>query len=72
MKIRSEINALAAKGEVRPVDPVMLFLDIISQNVFPFMILPIAAPALGITDRKALLERVKQENVELILSRLKP
>lgn len=72
MKIQSEINELADKGEVKPIDPVMLFLDIISQNVFPFMIFPIVAPVLGITDRKALLERVKQENIELILSRLKP
>ena len=72
MKIQSEINELADKGKVKPIDPVMLFLDIISQNVFPFMIFPIVAPVLGITDRKALLERVKQENIELILSRLKP
>lgn len=72
MKTQSEINELADKGEVKPIDPVMLFLDIISQNVFPFMIFPIVAPVLGITDRKALLERVKQENIELILSRLKP
>ena len=72
MKTQSEINEQADKGEVKPIDPVMLFLDIISQNVFPFMIFPIVAPVLGITDRKALLERVKQENIELILSRLKP
>lgn len=72
MKIQSEINELADKGKVKPIDPVMLFLDIISQNVFPFMIFPIVAPVWGITDRDALMERVKQENIELILSRLRP
>ena len=72
LKIKEEVQDLVNKGEIRPIDPLMLLIDIISQNVFPFMVVPIIAGALDITDSKAFLEQIKQENIRLIITRLKP
>ena len=72
LKIKEEVQDLVNKGEIRPIDPLMLLIDIISQNVFPFMVVPVIAGALDITDSRAFLEQIKQENIRLIIIRLKP
>lgn len=72
LKIKEEVQDLVNKGEIRPIDPLMLLIDIISQNVFPFMVVPVIAGALDITDSRAFLEQIKQENIRLIITRLKP
>lgn len=72
LKINEEVQDLVNKGEIRPIDPLMLLIDIISQNVFPFMVVPVIAGALDITDSRAFLEQIKQENIRLIITRLKP
>lgn len=72
LKIKEEVQDLVNKGEIRPIDPLMLLIHIISQNVFPFMVVPVIAGALDITDSRAFLEQIKQENIRLIITRLKP
>lgn len=63
MKIQQEIEA--------DIDVYQLALHIVSQNVFPFLMLPVAEK-LGMSeeDRDRLLEGIKQENIRFIMKRL--
>ena len=71
VEMQHEIDSLAVQGVIRRIDAMMLFFDIISQNVFPFLILPQALKLVPGSDKAALLEKIKQENIQLILLRLK-
>jgi len=63
MKIQKEIGA--------DIDVYQLVLHILSQNVFPFMMMPVAEK-LGMPEeeREKLLEGIKQENIRFIMKRL--
>lgn len=53
------------------IEVYQLALHIVSQNVFPFLMLPVAEK-MGMTevDRDRLLEGIKQENIKSIMKRL--
>ncbi len=48
-----------------------LMIDIMSQNIFPFLIYPLAEK-MGLTSagREAFMEQIKQENITIIMKRL--
>ena len=69
--MQAELDALAAEGAIRKISAPMLIMDIVSQNIFPFLVLPTALELFPEKDKAAFLEQVKQENIRLILSRLK-
>lgn len=53
------------------IDIVQLILHIVSQNVFPFLMLPVTERmGMSAEDRDKLLEGIKQENVNYIMKRL--
>ena len=52
------------------VDMRMVILDIVSQNLFPFLIMPAVEMLADDGDRATMLERIKQENITLIMKRL--
>ena len=55
------------KGDV---DMRMLILDILSQNLFPFVAMPVVEMLSAGEERDAMLERIKQENIKIILRRI--
>lgn len=68
-----ELDEAARRGEMVAMDVRHLMLDILSLNVFSFIAYPIVLPLIGdlAADREAFLEQRKQENVEVIMRRLK-
>ena len=52
------------------VDMRMLILDILSQNLFPFLAMPVVEMLTAGEERDAILERIKQENIKIILKRI--
>ena len=71
--LQRQIDRSAAAGDMAWVDARMLFLDIISLNIFSFICFPIIKPLLGelTADEKGFLEKRKAENVAVIMKRLK-
>lgn len=71
--LQRQIDRSAAAGDMAWVDARMLFLDIISLNIFSFICFPIIKPLLGelTADEKGFLEKRKAENVAVIMNRLK-
>lgn len=71
--LQRQIDRSAAAGDMEWVDAHMLFLDIISLNIFSFICFPIIKPLLGelAADEKGFLEKRKAENVAVIMKRLK-
>ena len=71
---QQEMDELAARGELAPMHIVDLLIDLLSLNAFVFIAYPAMEPFVlreGET-REAFLERRKQENIEVILRRIKP
>ena len=52
------------------VDMRMLMLDILSQNLYPFLVMPVIEVLATGEERDTMLERIKQENITLIMKRL--
>lgn len=71
--LQSEINRSAERGEIERVDIKMLFISIMSLNIFTFIAYPFMEPLMGdlMTDRQKFLNERKAENVETILKRLR-
>ena len=71
--LQRQIDRSATAGDMAWVDARMLFLDIISLNIFSFICFPIIKPLLGelTADEKGFLEKRKAENVVVIMKRLK-
>ncbi len=72
--LQRRIDESAAIGKIVWIDARMLLIDIISLNIFSFMGYPIVKPVLGdyVDSYEDYLEKRKQENVELIMCRLRP
>lgn len=71
---QSIISASFEKGECRKVDARMLLLDMISLNVFPFLIAPLKNAVLGdnaVGSEEFLQERIRN-NVNIIMNKLRP
>ncbi|MGM9688706.1 MAG: TetR/AcrR family transcriptional regulator [Alloprevotella sp.] len=71
---QQEMNELAARGEIAPMHIEDLLIDLMSLNAFVFIAYPAMEPFVlreGET-REDFLKRRKQENIEVILRRIKP
>ncbi len=70
--LQRELDEAAARGEADPADALMLLLDVISLNVFPFLAYPVLEPLLGdlAGDRTRFFAQRKAENLEVIRKRL--
>lgn len=72
--LQVETEKLIAEGRIAPINVVDLIVDMVSLNVFVFMMSPIVEPLLlkDESERQAFLERRKAENIEMIMRRLNP
>lgn len=70
--LQSAIDNEAAQGGCRQVDARMVLLDIISLNIFPFIVEPVLNGILAPSNEnfQSLLEERKKENVKTILGKL--
>ena len=72
--LQSKIDAEAEAGRCRRVDALALFLDIVSLNVFPYMVHPLLSTvttACGV-DTTSFLASRKEENFNTIMRKLRP
>ena len=68
--LQRDLDAAAEKGEVRQMDAATLLMDIVSVNIFTFIVVPILSTVNPQMDFQAFYNARCQENVELILSRI--
>lgn len=70
--LQSAIDNEAAQGGCRKAEARMVLLDIISLNIFPFIVEPVLNGILASTNEsfESLLEKRKKENVKTILGKL--
>ena len=71
--LQSEINRSAERGEIERVDIKMLFISIMSLNIFTFLAYSFMEPLMGelMVNRERFLAERKAENIETILRRIK-
>ncbi len=71
--LQSEIDHAAERGEMEKMDVKMLFISIMSLNIFTFLAYPFMKPLLGelMANRERFLAERKAENIETILRRIK-
>lgn len=71
--LQSEIDRSAERGEIERVDIKMLFISIMSLNIFTFLAYPFMEPLMGelMVNRERFLAERKAENIETILRRIK-
>ena len=71
--LQSGINRSAERGEIERVDIKMLFISIMSLNIFTFLAYPFMEPLMGelMVNRERFLAERKAENIETILRRIK-
>ena len=71
--LQSEINRSAERGEIERVDIKMLFISIMSLNIFTFLAYPFMEQIMGelMVNRERFLAERKAENIETILRRIK-
>lgn len=72
---QTQLDDAAERGEICHIDATMLLMDIVSLNVFPFLIKNAAMQILPdptMRNHAAFLESRKQENIAVILKRLQP
>ena len=70
--LQSAIDNEAGRGGCRKAEARMVLLDIISLNIFPFIVEPVLNGILASTNEsfESLLEKRKKENVKTILGKL--
>ena len=70
--LQSAIDNEAARGGCRKAEARMVLLDIISLNIFPFIVEPVLNGILASTNEsfESLLEKRKKENVKTVLGTL--
>ena len=73
-RLDEELQELASQGVIRHIRALDLMLSIISLNAIIFMAEPVIKTMIGSNEKqfKEILEQRKSENVEIILSRLRP
>lgn len=71
--LQAEIDLAAERGEIENIDVKMLFISIMSMNIFTFIAYPFMEPLMGelMADRERFLAQRKAENIETILRRIK-
>lgn len=71
-KLNKDILASVEKGEIKPIDPRQLIINMISLSVFPFIARPVIRSFLTITQDEfdKLLEDRKKEVAEFVINSL--
>lgn len=71
-RLQQKIDALAAEGKCRRVDAVMLMLDIVSLNIFPYVAGPLVNKVLGgcMDNAARFAAQRKEENYNTIMRKL--
>ena len=71
--LQAEVDLAAERGEIERIDVKMLFISIMSLNIFTFVAYPFMEPIMGelMADREQFLAARKAENIETILRRIK-
>ena len=71
--LQAEVDCAAERGEIEHVDVKMLFISIMSLNIFTFVAYPFMEPIMGelMANREQFLAARKAENIETILRRIK-
>ncbi|MBR3826683.1 MAG: TetR/AcrR family transcriptional regulator [Alistipes sp.] len=71
--LQAEVDSAAERGEIERVDVKMLFISIMSLNIFTFVAYPFMEPIMGelMANREQFLAERKAENIETILRRIK-
>lgn len=67
---QEDLDKACENGEIIQINAVNLLFDILYINAFTFMVMPLATKTV-FNDEKAYLQMRKQENVELIINRIK-
>lgn len=72
--LKEDLEIEVAKGNVRPVEPLDLLLDVVSMNVFLFIGRPMiqAVTNVNAEEFEKVIEMRKKEHVRLILDSLRP
>lgn len=70
VQTQKDLDGLADEGKIVRIDAINLLLDIVSQNVFPFIVHPIAKDVWGQEKTDEILSKIKEENVTIIMKRL--
>ena len=72
--MQHDIDQAVSNSEISPIDATTLLLDMVSLNVFPFIVKPVfeAATGLDLNADSKFWDIRKQENLELIMRRLTP
>lgn len=71
-KTQSEIDKASERGEIEWVDARMLYISIVSLNIFPVVSYQFAELIMGelMVDKKTFLAKRKAENIETIMKRI--
>ena len=71
--LQAEVDCAVERGEIEWVDVKMLFISIMSLNIFTFIAYPFMEPMMGelMGNREQFLAARKAENIETILRRIK-
>ncbi|MDE7389082.1 MAG: TetR/AcrR family transcriptional regulator [Muribaculaceae bacterium] len=69
-EIQAELDKAADAGLICHVDALMLLIDMVSLNVFPFLTSTMLCTAFDMNDYEAFLTAKREENVEIIMKRL--
>ncbi len=72
--LTGRMDEAVRKGEIRPVEPLHLLYDVASLNIFAFLSLPAVVQVMKLSEKECqrFLAQRKAENVEVVLSRLRP
>lgn len=73
VQLQRDLDTAAERGETERINVVMLMLDILSLNIMPFLIYPVAENVFGdvAADRRAFFESRRAEAVETVMRRIK-
>ncbi|MDE7450138.1 MAG: TetR/AcrR family transcriptional regulator [Paramuribaculum sp.] len=72
--LQKKIDEAVAQGRCRPTDARTLMLDIVSLNIFPFIVTPVIKQAFGdyMNDSTEFIERRKADNFNAVMAMLRP
>ena len=74
--LQKDVDEASGRGEIEHVDIRMLFISLLSLNIFPFIVYSFIEPVSGelldgmMADREKYLAMRKAENIEMILRRI--
>ena len=73
-RFSSDLQAEIDRGRIRPIEPIMFLLTVVSLNITPFLVKPLFQAFTEMDDKqyKAIMIERKKENVRIIMRSLVP